>query len=111
MAKLKMMRPALRTMDTRTVKPLQKRADPELLTPEHRAWAAEVIHRAGYQCEAIEEGLRCRVTSPARLFADHVIERRDGGAQLDPANGQCLCGRHHTLKTVRRRAERMAERY
>jgi hypothetical protein len=41
-----------------------------------------------------------------RLFADHIVEVADGGALLDPANGQCLCGAHHTLKTVRAKVAR-----
>jgi hypothetical protein len=108
MAKLKTLGPSVRTMDTRTVKPLPKRADPELLTPEHRAWRAEVLRRAGYRCEQIERGKRCEVREPARLFADHVVERRDGGAPLDPANGRCLCGSHHTRKTAAARAARLS---
>jgi hypothetical protein len=108
---VRMLKPALRTLDTRTAKPSPKRADPELLTPEHRAWRAEVLRRAGYRCEWIENGRRCLVCAPSRLFADHIDERKDGGARLDPANGQCLCGRHHTLKTTRVRADRMAERF
>jgi hypothetical protein len=35
---VRMPKPALRTLDTRTARPPEKRADPELLTPEHRAW-------------------------------------------------------------------------
>lgn len=108
---VRMLKPALRTLDTRTARPPEKRADPELLTPEHRAWRAEVLRRAGYRCEAVDDGRRCRVSAPSRLFADHIRERKDGGAPLDPANGQCLCGRHHTLKTAGARAERMKERY
>jgi hypothetical protein len=42
------------------------------------------------------------------MFADHIKERQDGGDPFDPANGQCLCGAHHTLKTGRERARRMA---
>jgi 5-methylcytosine-specific restriction protein A len=106
--KLKTMQPSLKTMDTRTVMPPPKRADAELLTADHRAWREAVLRRAGYRCEAVENGLRCKVSAPARLFADHIVERRDGGAALDPANGQCLCGSHHTAKTARARAERLA---
>ena len=39
------------------------------------------------------------------MFADHIVERKDGGADLDPRNGQCLCGRHHTMKTAQTRDE------
>lgn len=109
MSKLKTMRPSLRTIDTRTVKPPAKRADPELLTAEHKLWREQVLRNAGYRCEHVEGGRRCEVSAPARLFADHIRERRDGGARLDPANGQCLCGKHHTLKTAAARAERLAE--
>jgi 5-methylcytosine-specific restriction protein A len=86
-------------------------ADPALLTPKHRAWRSAVLRKAGWRCEAVEDGKRCEVKAPARLFADHIVERKDGGAPLDPRNGQCLCGSHHTIKTAKARADRMAERY
>lgn len=110
MAKLSVMRPAIRTIDTRTVKVAPKRADPELLTGAHRAWRKTVLQRAGFRCEYVEAGARCRKAAPLhRMFADHIIERRDGGDPLDPDNGQCLCGSHHTLKTAAQRARRMRE--
>ncbi|HEV7251689.1 MAG TPA: HNH endonuclease [Mesorhizobium sp.] len=105
------LRPSIAAIDLRLAAPAPKKADPELKTPEHRAWRAEVLRRAGNRCEAVEDGRRCPVSAPVRLFADHIEERKDGGAHLDPANGQCLCGHHHTLKTNRARAERMARRY
>jgi hypothetical protein len=110
MAKVRNLVPTLRAIDTRTVKPLPKTVDAELTTPEYRRWAQDVKARAGYQCEWVENGRRCQVRAPARLFADHIVERRDGGALLDLDNGQCLCGSHHTLKTTRARAARLAAR-
>ncbi|MGV2188775.1 HNH endonuclease [Agrobacterium vitis] len=107
MAKLKTLPSSIRIADTRSVKPPPKQADKELASPEYRAWAAEVKRRAGFQCEWVEAGKRCHVGAPARLFADHKLERRDGGALLDPANGQCLCGSHHTRKTIAARTERL----
>lgn len=87
---------------------MEKVADAELLTPEHRAWRAAVLKRAGYRCEWIEAGKRCTKAAPTdRLIADHVIERKDSGAPLDPVNGQCLCVQHNTLKATRARARRM----
>src|SRR4051812_19775008 len=97
--------PSVRQVDMRTARPIAKTADAELLTPEHRAWRNQVLQRAGQRCEAIDDGRRCPVSSPSRLFADHIVERKDGGAALDVANGQCLCGKHHTLKTAAARAE------
>lgn len=107
MAKIPRIGSRIPTVDTRRIKLPEKSADPELLTKEHRAWRAAVLERAGYRCEAIDHGERCQVRAPARLFADHIVERRDGGAPLSMANGQCLCGSHHTRKTAAERAARM----
>lgn len=97
--------------DTSIAKLPPKKTDPELSTQEHRAWRKGVYERAGYRCEWSEGGLRCTKAAPAyRLFADHIVERKDGGAPLDPTNGQALCYEHHTRKTHRARAERMARR-
>jgi len=100
---LRMMRPALRTADLSIVKVPPKVADPHYLTPEHRAWRAAVIARAHGICEWPGCGRR-----EIRMFADHIVERKDGGSDLDPSNGQCLCGKHHTFKTLKVRAARMS---
>jgi hypothetical protein len=91
--------------DVRCVRPAEKTADPWYLTPEHRAWRELVIARAGGVCQHPGCGRHER-----RMFADHVVELRDGGAPLDPANGQCLCGMHHTLKTAAARLHRAGRR-
>jgi hypothetical protein len=97
----------LAAADTRRIRPPPKRADPELQTSVYRAWRAEVLRHAGYRCQWLEGGQRCTRSAPEhRLFADHIVERADGGGLLDPANGQCLCGRHHLLKTAMARARR-----
>lgn len=99
-----------RKVDSRVLKPRPKQAEPFYKSAEYLHWREAVIARAGRRCEAIEgDGRRCTKAEPKnRMFADHKIERADGGADLDPANGQCLCGRHHTLKTVHTRAARLA---
>lgn len=108
-SRLATLKPRLSTADLRAVKPEPKRADAELLTPEHKAWRAAVLRRAGYRCEWVENGQRCERAAPEhRMIADHIVERADGGAWTDPANGQCLCTQHNTLKGVRARAARMA---
>lgn len=108
---VRMLQPSIKRLDVRSSQPAPKTADPELLTPEHRAWRSAVLRRAGYRCEAMDDGKRCTVSAPVRLFADHIVERKDGGAPLDPRNGQCMCGSHHTRKTQAARAARMAVRY
>lgn len=105
--RLRTLRPRLKQLSTGLCKQQRKRADDRYLTPEHRTWREAVISRAGRRCEVIENGQRCQKTEPEhRMFADHIAELSDGGAQFDTTNGQCLCGRHHTLKTMQARAAR-----
>jgi 5-methylcytosine-specific restriction enzyme A len=100
--------PRIAQADTRRLQPMPANpVDPELNTANYKYWRAEVLRRAGYRCEAVDNGLRCPRAAPrARLYADHIVERRDGGALFDPANGQALCGSHHVAKTARARAGR-----
>lgn len=93
--------------DGRTVKPEPKRVDPHYTSDAHKSWRDEVVRRAGARCERIDNGVRCTKAAPQhRMFANHVIERRDGGNPYDPANGECLCGSHHTKFTMQQRAKR-----
>lgn len=98
----------LSATDYRRVKPPAKKAASIYQTPEFKAWRAAVVERAGGRCEAINpDGKRCRKAAPYhRMFADHVREIKDGGAPFDVRNGQCLCGAHHTAKTMEARAQR-----
>lgn len=109
MAKLTMLRwPRVAAVDLRIgIRPRPaKTADPHYGTPEHRAWRKAVIDRAFGTCEAVDpDGRRCG-RAEARMFADHVIELRDGGAPFDLANGQALCGGCHSRKTAAERAKR-----
>jgi 5-methylcytosine-specific restriction enzyme A len=91
-------------MDQRTAQEPAKAAESHYSTPEHRAWRTVVIAQSNGRCQVCHR-------SGARLFADHVVELRDGGAATDPANGQALCGACHTAKTHRARADRQARRY
>ena len=107
MQRLKALGPRIGTLDTRRVQPAARQIDRELLTSQYRTWRREVMRRAGNRCQWVEGGVRCGRAAPAhRLFADHIVERKDGGALFDPSNGQCLCGRHHTLKTAAERTKR-----
>ena len=101
MTKLRNLPPRLATQPTSIAAVPRKEADPHYLTPEHRAWRAAVIAAAGHRCQS------CGHTG-GRLFADHIRELRDGGAPLDLANGQALCGTCHARKTATARARRMA---
>jgi len=96
------------SFDARRVKPPPKVAKDIYHTTEYTTWRETVITRAGGRCEAIDNGKRCwkGQRHGHRVFADHKVELTDGGAPFDPANGECLCGSHHTLKTARARADR-----
>ncbi len=102
-AKLSMAKPRISTLDTRTAQPAPKTAAPHYTTPEHRQWRTCVLRRAGGRCQGCGR-------SGTRLFADHIVELKDGGAALDLANGQALCGSCHSAKTARTRAARAAAR-
>ena len=107
MGKIRTLAPLVPRSTGFTVKPPPKTADAELLTEDHKAWRSQVLRNAGYRCQWVENGRRCDKAVPDhRMFADHIKERRDGGNPLDPANGQCLCGPHHTRKTLAARAAR-----
>jgi 5-methylcytosine-specific restriction endonuclease McrA len=100
MARLRMLSSRIARHDTRTALPPVKQPDPHYSSRAHRNWRAAVIARAGHACQ------RCGRRG-GRLFADHVVELRDGGAALDVTNGQALCAACHTTKTVAARATRM----
>jgi 5-methylcytosine-specific restriction protein A len=100
----------VRTFDTRTTKLPPKVKDPTYNTPQFRQWRAMVIARAGGRCEAMDRGHRCSKAWPEhRLYADHVIELKDGGQPFDINNGQALCASHHEIKTISNRVRRFRD--
>jgi hypothetical protein len=84
--KLRTFRPRLAIVDTRIAHSI-KTTDPHYLTAEHRAWRAAVISRVGGRCQDPARNSPGR--TGIRLFADHVVELRDG-AQFALANGLAL---------------------
>ncbi|WP_188260713.1 HNH endonuclease signature motif containing protein [Azospirillum tabaci] len=102
-----------------------KEADRFYLSIEWRKLVASLIRTRGRRCE------RCGKTheddgGSVKLIGDHKVERKDGGAELDPANIELLCARAggngrpradggrggcHAAKTAQARAQRMATVY
>lgn len=108
-AKLRALAPLVRHINTSRVTPPPKLREPVYATPEYRAWRIEVVARAGGRCEAVEHGRRCSKAQPEhRMYADHIVELKDGGHPFDLRNGQCLCASHHETKTVEARRVRYA---
>ncbi|MBE1208123.1 HNH endonuclease [Aminobacter carboxidus] len=110
MAKLRMIAPTLRTMDTRTVRPPAKTADAFYLSTEWRALMSSLIATRGRICE--DPHCNGRTHKPGmRVFGDHIVELQDGGAPLDPKNVLLRCGASHTKKTAAARAKRMKQTF
>ena len=82
-------KPGIAPLKMSVATPAPRQVDGHYLTKEHVTWRFQVLARAGQQCQARD----CKTPRRGfgrRLFADHIIELRDGGAPLDPANGQAL---------------------
>lgn len=109
MARIQTLRPRIATLDTRTAKPLPKEVDSHYTTPEHKAWALAVKRKAGWRCEHVEHGVRCERSAAHgdRIYADHLVEIKDGGAKLDPLNGAAKCASHNVKKGIEARAKRL----
>jgi 5-methylcytosine-specific restriction protein A len=80
------------------VKPAPKVAESFYQSPEWRRLVASIKRQRGNWCE------RCGSTN--RVIADHIHERKDGGADLDSSNIELLCAKHHAAKTAAARATR-----
>jgi 5-methylcytosine-specific restriction protein A len=93
--------PRIPLFDARAVKPPPKKAAAIYHTSEYAVWREAVIANAGGMCQWPGCG-----RAEQRMYADHIIELEDGGARFDVNNGQCLCGSHHTRKTLDARARR-----
>lgn len=102
MPRIAMLKPRVAMLDTALAPPPPKTTDAWYGTPEHKAWAAEVIRRAAGRCQDRAH----RGGHGRRLVADHIVEKRDGGDLLDPANGMARCWSCHTRKTNQQRALR-----
>ena len=73
-----MMRPALRSAELSIAKLPPKIAEPFYLTPKHRAWRAAVC-----------EWPNCGQREP-RMFADHIVERKDGETDFGPGSAYAV---------------------
>lgn len=109
MAKLQTKRERLRPSVRVKVRTPEKKAQPFYLSPEWRSLMEAIIaKRFGGRDKARCEDPEC--TKPyrrgIRVFGDHIVEIKDGGALLDERNILCRCGSCHTRKTGEARAMR-----
>ena len=102
---LQALRPRVPVANLQTAALPPKVADPFYSS---RAWIElrdRVRREAGGRCQASGCGRIER-----RMFVDHIVELKDGGAPLDRRNAQLLCSSHHAAKTADERARRTARR-
>jgi len=107
---VRLSKPRISTNDNRRVRPVvvPYRTDPELQTHEHKKWSIAVRRRAGYRCQGAQHDPG-KPREGVMLYADHIVERRDGGARYDLGNGQALCASCHVRKTFLARAQRLVQ--
>jgi len=105
MPRLTSLRPRVATLDTRTAKPAPKTADEFYTSSPWRKLVDSIIAERGPICE--DTTCQARHYPGMRVFGDHIVEIKDGGAPLDRRNVQLLCGSAHTRKTAQARARRM----
>ncbi|KZK76316.1 HNH endonuclease [Pseudovibrio sp. W64] len=99
---LKSITPRLNTLGS-TLRKAPKAIDPFYLTAEWKALAKYIKQLRGYVCEMCGKDFS---KLQHKLIADHIVERKDGGSDLDPGNIQCLCTWCHNRKTAQARRMR-----
>ena len=80
------------------VRAAPKVAELFLRSAEWRTMVKEIKRKRGESCE--------RCGSGHRVIGDHIVERKDGGAELDETNVELLCQACHNRKTAQARARR-----
>lgn len=98
MGRLKGLGPRLATMRGR-VRTMPKVAERFYQSREWRELVRRIKAERGNWC--------ARCGSKHRVIGDHIVERKDGGAELDPANIELLCQACHNRKTAQARARRV----
>lgn len=80
-------------------------ADPFYSTREWRDLVSKLKAERGERCES--PSCETPDRGAGNIVADHIRERKDGGAPLDPANVQLLCHTCHRRKTMAAAVDRL----
>jgi 5-methylcytosine-specific restriction endonuclease McrA len=94
---MRMLGPRVRVADLRTAKPPAKTVDDFYLSAEWSAFRARMLRERGGRCQ--HKDCQDPDASGVRIL-HHIHERRDGGADLDPANVAFLCSPCHGRVTA-----------
>jgi hypothetical protein len=106
MMALKTLRSRLGVANTFSVKPPPKRGDPLYDTKEWRDLMRRLFAVRGRRCE--DPNCPTPHGPWSRIYGDHIIELRDGGAPLDEGNVLLRCPTCHGAKTASERGRRAA---
>lgn len=105
MTPLKALPPRVRTINTQRIALPPKKADPFYSSPEWKALLGRIIKARGRRCQDAEHSGPHDPT--ARIYGDHIVELRDGGAPLADDNVLLRCASCHTRKTAAARMARL----
>lgn len=100
MARLKSLPGSLGSLPSR-VRSLPKEAERFYTSAPWRQLMASIKAQRGNWCQQCGAGGKGQ-----RIIGDHKVERKDGGADLDPDNIELLCMGCHARKTANARNRR-----
>lgn len=104
MGRLKALPPRVASVGSRIAVPA-KVPDPFYESTAWRALVHAIKVQRGYVCEVPDCRKDCSGNHRG-LIGDHIVERSDGGADLDPSNIMLMCTACHNRKTARERGRR-----
>lgn len=104
MTKLRNFETRLKPFDTRKVKPPAKQAESFYVATQWKQLMAQIIKERGRRCE--DPSCKTPHGPWGRVYGDHIVEIKDGGAPLDKANIMLRCSPCHGVKTVGERFKR-----
>jgi 5-methylcytosine-specific restriction enzyme A len=96
----------LRPSSRALVRRPQNKANPFYHSEEWRSLIESIIRERGRICEDPQHD-PATPRFGVRIFGDHVIELKDGGARLNAGNIMLRCGACHTRKTAQSRRDRL----
>jgi hypothetical protein len=97
--------PRIAAIDTRAARPPPRVHEPFYWSREWRDLLDRIVAKRGRRCE--DHNCKSPDLTNRRIFGDHMVEIRDGGAKLDESNVMLRCGSCHTRKTNVERAKRV----
>ena len=105
MARLKLARSALVTLDQRAAPTPAKVAEPFYKSAEWVNLIVSIKHECGERCQ---DPICKKAGQRQRVVGDHIHELRDGGEPLSRTNVLLRCWSCHARKTNEQRTKRLA---